>query len=251
MVKFEEFDFTKIKFDADPVQVVALSHGGMKAGLPIEKPPLNFSVFRTDGLFSKRWGINTNGKGDAYIYCRDESDREKVSLHASGRQHISLSGKVLDGQHDGGRVGPVWSEPDFSDGAVATFSLIFPPWGLGVKPKPRKKYKDELLIIGHREKLIVIRFFVVESGKHLNGSMPHVLLGKLPLVSDREVQIFACKDPDNGLMERIKESSFPEMAATFDQLNLQNDDYVLDLAGFLGPNSAFLLSIPVKYTPRG
>ena len=254
MVKFDEFDFGKIKFDADPVQVISLSHGGVKAGLPIRKPPINFSVFRTDGLFSKRWGVNTNGKGDAYIYCRDDPDREKVSLHASGRQHISLSGKALDEQHDGGRVGPVWIEPDFSDGAVATFSLIFPPWGLGIKPKPRKRYKDELLIVGHREKFIVIRFFVVEVQKNLKGSMPHVLLGKLPLAAEKELQISACKDPDNGLMERIKKSTFPEIASTFHALghkaNIQNEDIVLDLVGFLGPNSAFMLSVPVKYTPK-
>ncbi len=101
MVKLDKFDFGKIQFDADSVQVLSLSHRGMKTGLPLRKPPLNFSIRRPDGLFSKRWGVNTNGKGDAYIYCRDDADGEKVSLHASGRQHISLSGRVLDEEHDG------------------------------------------------------------------------------------------------------------------------------------------------------
>ena len=80
--------------------------------------------------------------------------------------------------------------------------------------------------------------------------MPHVLLGKLPLVAGREVQILACKEPDNGLMEQIRESTFPEMASTCHQLKLQNDDYVLDVAGFLGPNSAFMVSVLVTFTPR-
>ncbi len=128
--------------------------------------------------------------------------------------------------------------------------MIFPPWGLGIKPKSPRRYKDELLIIGHREKFIVVRYFVVEAGKDLKGSMQHVLLGKLPVVAGKEVQILACKDPDNGLMERVNNSTCPEIASTYHRLKLQNEDYVLDLAGFLDPNSAFMVSVPVTYTPR-
>ena len=250
MTKLEKFDFKNIEFNADPVQVLSLSHGKRESELPLRKSPVNFSVFRNDGLSSNRWGANTNKKGDAYIYCRDNPGREKVSLHVSGRQHISMNGRVSTDQGAPDRIGPVWKEPDFGAGATATFSLIFPPWGLGIKPKTRQRYKDELLIVGHPDKFIVVCFFVVDSTKTMRGSMPHMLLGKLPLRKGMELQIIACKDPDNGLMDNIKASAFPEISSIFHQLDLQNDDYILDLAGFLGPNSAFMLSVPVTYTPQ-
>ena len=250
LTKLKVFDFSQIEFDADPIQVLSLSHGGERMDLPLRRPPVDLSVLRSDGLFSNRWGANVNKKGDAYIYCRDNPDREKISLHVSGRQHISLSNRVRGGQAPQERVGPVWEEPDIAAGAIATFSLIFPPWGLGIERKARNRHKDELLIIGHPEKFIVVRFFVANPGKNLKGSMPHMLIGKLPLREGKELQVIACKEPDNGLMDRIKASAFPEISSTFHQRNMQHDDYILNLAGFDAPNSAFMLSVPVKYTPR-
>ena len=243
-----KFDFSQIDFDAGLMQVLSISHSEQKAELPLRKPPINFSVLRSDGLFSKRWGVITNKKGDAYVYCRDEPDGEKVSFHPSGRQHISITSKVAEKVNADGRFGPVWTEPEFKQDAIATFSLIFPPWGFGVKLEPPKRQKDEFWIVGHREKLIVVRFFIVDTAKKMRGKVPHIVLGQLPLREGKTLHIIAWKEPQNNLMDGIRRA-FPEISSTLSELNLGEDDFTLNLQGFQSSNSAFMVTVPVHYTP--
>ena len=62
------------------------------------------------------------------MYRRDVPGAGKVSLHASGRQHISITSKMAERIGVDSRFGPVWSQPKFEQDAIATFSLLFPPW---------------------------------------------------------------------------------------------------------------------------
>ena len=244
----KNFDFGQIDFDAELMQVLSISHNGPKPELPLRKPPINFSILRNDCLFSKRWGVMTNKKGDAYVYCRDEPNSEKVSFHPSGRQHISITNKVAEKVNTDCRFGPVWTEPEFGQDAIATFSLIFPPWGFGAKLEPLKRQKDEFWIVGHREMLIVVRFFIVDSAKEMQGKVPHIVLGKLPLREGRTLHIIACKEPQNNLKDGIRRA-FPEISSTLSEHNLGEDDFTLNLQGFQSSNSAFMVTVPVHYTP--
>lgn len=248
MPKQKDFDFDQICFDADTMQALSFSHN-KKLDLPLIQTPIYFSVLRSDGLFSNRWGVSTSKNGDAYIYCRDFPNAEKVSLHASGRQHISITSEAAVRVGAQSRFGPVWTQPEFEQEAIATFSLLFPPWGVGIRPDPTKITKDELLIVGHREKIVVVSFFVVDSAKKMQGRLPHFVLGRLPLPkTGRTLHVIAWKEPQKDLIDKIR-AVFPQASLTFSQLQLGEDDYTLNVQGYRGPNSAFMVTVPIHYTP--
>ena len=174
MPKLSEFDFSQIDFDTDSMQVVSMTRKSTPLELPLTHGPINFSVARTDGKLSNRWGVYVGAKGDAYVYCRDNPNAEKVSLHASGRRHISIRSDVAKSVGAESRFANVWSEPEFDAKPAAAFSLLFPPWGVGLGPDDFSKRitKDELLIVGHREKVVVVGFFIVDATKNLQGQRP-------------------------------------------------------------------------------
>lgn len=197
---------------------------------------------------SNRWGVRVNKKGDAYVYCRDERDSEKVSLHASGRQHISVTSETAARVGSGSRFGNVWKAPEFDTEAIATFSIVFPPWGVGIPFSLNPRGKDELLIVGHREKLVVVSFFIVDSEKVMRGRMPHFVVGQLPLGPRRTLHIITWKEPQRDLMEQIR-SAFPQVSRSIAHLELTEDQYTLSLQGYRGTDSAYIVTVPVRYKP--
>ncbi|MXW92142.1 MAG: hypothetical protein F4114_17085 [Rhodospirillaceae bacterium] len=126
----------EVSFQDDQMQVLSLSRGGSEVGFPLTAGPINFCVL-SDGGLSVRWGVSVGRNGDAYIYNRDVPNAEKVSLHASGDQHIAISDETAVRVGAGSRFGPRWTEPVFDRGAVPTFSILFPPWG-GARTGVRK-----------------------------------------------------------------------------------------------------------------
>ena len=248
MPKTNDFDLTKMCFESDTMQVLSLSHSKRDIDLPLTQAPINFSVLRSDGLSSYRWGVKTHKNGDAYVYCRDIRTAEKVSLHASGKQHISFTPDTAAQLGKGNRFMNEWTEPEFEQEATATFSLIFPPWGVGIRYEPKKLTKDELLIVGHKEKLVVVYFYIVDSAKKMKSRLPHIVLGELPLRPGKTLHIIAMKESQNDLMDRIR-SAFTQVSLNLSEQELKEDDYTLNFQGYRGPNSAYMVNVPVHYTP--
>ena len=245
-----DFDFSQIHFESDSMQVLSLSRSSNHVEFPLTQGPINFSVFRSDGLLSNRWGVRTNKNGDAYVYRRDAPHAEKVSLHASGRQHIAITSQTAARVGADSRFGPIWTEPEFERKAIATFSLLFPPWGVGMPPEPTMQTKDELWIVGHKEKIVVVSFFVVDSVKEMRGQLPHFVLGRLRLLPGRTLHVIAWKEPQTALMNQIR-NVLPQVSRSFPEpASLGEKDYALCLQGYRGPNSAFMVTVPVHYTPR-
>ena len=243
-----DFDFSQIRFDSDSMQVVSLSRS-KKLELPLTKGPINFSVARSDGKFSNRWGVDVGGKGDAYVYCRDNPNAEKVSLHASGRRHISIRSDVAKSVGLESRFGNEWWEPEFDAKPIATFSLLFPPWGvgLGLADFPKRGRKDELLIVGHREKLVVVAFFIVDAGRNMRGHVPHIVLARLPVTKGKMLHVIAWKEPQRNLMEQVRRV-FPHASRTLSELSLGDGEYTLCVQGYRQPDSAYMVVVPVRYT---
>ena len=246
--KVKDFDFSQIRFDSNSMQVVSSSRRNRKLELPLTQGPVNFSVARSDGKFSNRWGVYVGGKGDAYVYCRDNPNAEKVSLHASGQQHVSIRSEVAKSVGANSRFGNVWSEPEFDTEALATFSLLFPTWGVGLELAdiPKRGRKDELLIVGHKEKLVVVAFFIVDAGMSMQGRVPYIALGRLPLKEGKTLHVIAWKEPQGDLMDRIR-GVFPEASRTFAELGLDDGEYTMCVQGYRQPNSAYMVVVPVHY----
>ena len=238
----------QITLESDSVQVLSLSRDKRDFEFPFTMAPINFSVLRSDGSLSNRWGVQVNRKGDAYVYCRDTPNAEKVSLHASGRQHISMPVETAAQVGSGTRFGNIWKEPEFDAQAIPTFSLVFPPWGAGIPLDFRAVTKDELVIVGHKEMTVVVAFFVVDSSRRMRGHIPHFVLGRIPLRPGKTLHIIAWKEPENGLMDRVR-SVFPQISQTVAQQQLDEGEFTLRLQGYRGPNSAYLVTVPVRYTP--
>ncbi len=247
MPKLEHFDFDRISFDADTMQVVSVSRNKTPV-LPLSRSPLNFSVLRSDGLFSNRWGVSTSKYGDVYVYCRDAPNTEKISLHTSGEQHISITSKVAAELGIQNRYGPVWTQPEFEQQAIATFTLLFPPWGVGIAPEIQEITKDELVIIGHKEKIVVVSFFIADSSRNMQSQLPHFILGRLALQQGRTLHVIAWKEPQNDLLDKVR-AVFPQASQTLFELGLGEQDYNLNVQGFREPNSAYLVTVPVHYIP--
>ena len=242
------FDFGQISFESDSTNVLSLSRTDKDFKFPLTRAPINFSVLRGDGLLSNQWGVQINKKGDAYVYCRDTPNAEKVSLHASGRQHIAMPSEETAHEDVGRRYGNIWKEPEFESKAIATFSLIFPPWGIGIPRDVETLTKDELLIIGHREKMVVVGFFVVDAGRTMEVHMSHFVLGQLPMKPGKTLHVIAWKEPHDDLRDRIQ-NVFPQVAHTAGRRQLGEGEYTIRLQGYRRPNSAYMITVPVHYRP--
>ena len=240
----------EISFDSDTMQVLSISGTEKAFDFPLQEGPIRVSVVRCNGKASNRWGVGLSGKGDAYIYCRDVPDAEKVSLHASGRQHISISPRTAERVGAGNRFGPVWAAPEIGGEAIATFTLVFPPWGVGrtLADTPVNPNKDELLVIGHRKKLVVVSFFIVDTGRAMRGRIPHFHLAELPITQDKTLHVLTWKETENGLQDKVR-ATFPHISRTFANLARGEGPYTLCLSGFRAPNSAYMVAVPVSYTP--
>ncbi len=138
--------------------------------LPCRQSPIRFAVQQRNGLTSNAWGVRVENTGDAYIYCRDSLKGQKISLHKSGKQHISFDESLSSKMNMTSRFMNQWREPHYEKEAVATLKLLFPPaWSIGLSEEQRAKAKsvwakNDILIHGHDELMTVVSFVIVDNG---------------------------------------------------------------------------------------
>ena len=229
-----------LSFEDDFVQVLSLRPEGTEIEFPLTKGPVNFSVMSDSGL-SVRWGVTIERKGDVYIYNRDVKNAEKVSLHASGRQHISVTGETAIRVGASTRYGPRWTEPVFDQEARPAFSILFPPWGVkDMCSESVAKRKAELLIVGHVEKTVVVGFFVMKSEKILQVNAPHFVIAKLPMGTRKALHVVAWKESEKDL-RALLQAGLEQATTPLPDI----DDLTLSFQGFRAPNSAFMVTVPL------
>ena len=224
--------------------------------LPIERSPVNFAVLMRDGTVSNTWGVKVEDTGDAYIYCRDNLKGQKISLHRSGKQHIAFDRSITDlPDFVGDRYMSKWDEPKFEGRAIASVCLVFPVWGvrLGVEEVRRfnaKWRKNELFIIGHREDMTVVSFFVVDEGATMTyrGSSPYIALCRLPLRPGKMLHAFAWREPERGLRTLIEQKVFGHAASEFANRNAESGSYCMSVGG-QRDKTHYLVTFPVRYNP--
>ena len=234
----------KVSFENDQMEVLSFCRKGREIELPLSEGPINFSVMSPTG-FSIRRGVTVESKGDAYIYNRDITDAEKVSLHSSGDQQIAIKYETAIRLGTNDRFGPKWIEPEFGPDAVPTFNILFPPWGvMNRHPKDFAKKKDELVIVGHVDKIVVVGFIIMDSHRELRAKpgTSFIVLGRLSLRPGKVLHIVAWKEPDNGLKERLSDSLKHVQAPV---LPKKTDDLSVCFQGFRSENSAFMVEVPV------
>ena len=224
-----------------------------KAQVPTTKNPIRFAVMYRNWRTSNAWGVKVEDTGDAYIYCRDHMKSQKVSLHASGKQHISIypnTRSTANITHK--EFMNRWHEPEEG---IATFKLIFPPWGIQLSDEQAKDYgsiwkKNDIYIEGHHEFLTVVSFYIINEKTSLvkKGTFPGFLMGELPLKPGKKLGITAEWEPDRGFKTKV-ENTFPRIAGNFSEKHL-DQTFTLCVTGWNSPNSAFMTSFPVTYRPK-
>ena len=92
----------------------------------IRSSPVRFAVRLSNGLAGSMWKVEARGKGDVYIIPRDIMEGTKISLHASGQQHIKVDRPPWDRM--------TWNEPRQESPLPASVKLIFTVWSAGTGP---------------------------------------------------------------------------------------------------------------------
>ena len=179
--------------------------------LPLRKGPVRFAVNMPNGLTSHVWGVRTEKKGDAYIFCRETMKELKISLHASGRQHIAFTRESQQEIAPGSRHWNKWSEPSQQRPPVPSVKILFPSWAttLGEEHRnaARKKWDtNRILIEGDGELMTTVLFFIVDEGRELNQTgLPSRTLAVLPVRKGKELHVIACREPEGDLKARAND----------------------------------------------
>ena len=236
------------------LQAISVSKDG-EFELPIRTPPVNFAVLREDGKVSNTWGVTVAGRGDAYIYCRDSMKGQKVSLHASGKQHVSFDKSVTSLDHfQGNRFMNQWREPVFDKEAVATFALVFPVWGVGLTYAQMKDAlstwrKNELYIVGHDGDLTLVLFFILDAGKTLvhRGPGSSLVIAELSLRPGKTLHVVACREPEGEFRKSI-EMALGQVTTEFTERGMDAGEYGLCFTGNWGQTN-YMVALSATYTP--
>lgn len=230
---------------------------GEEAQVPTRMNPIRFAIQYRNGRTSNAWGVRAKTTGDAYIYCRDNMKEQKVSLHASGRQHISIRPRTANPVNLTGKsFMNQWHEPDEG---VATFRLVFPWWGIQLDDEQRRAFKptwdkNAILVEGHHEFLTVVSFFIVgEDATIRKGTpFPGFQLGELPLRDGKKLAVTAEWAPEQGFKAKL-EDALKRILSNENMLEgHRGKTLALCMTGTWGsPNCVYMATIPVTYSPRG
>ena len=226
------------------------------AELPLRTAPIRFAVMRSGGLTSNSWGVKVEPKGDAYVYCRDDMKDQKVSLHASGKQHVSFNKNARNLiPYAGDRFLNRWSEPQHTKKAVPTLRLLFPSWGLSLNAEQRNARgnwdRNNVEIPGHHEMVTVVSFVIVDDGTRLRkaeGSPPSQPFGVLRLRAGKSLFVIAGYEPERDLRTKVHEA-LKKIASTVDPNLLKGEELTICLTGRTAKNSVFMLPLACRYTP--
>ena len=181
--------------------------------LPCRQSPIRFAIQQRNGLTSNAWGLRVENTGDAYIYCRDSLKGQHISLHKSGKQHISFDESLSSKMNMPSRFMNQWQEPHYEKEAVATLKLLFPSdWSVGLSEEQRAKAKSvwaetDILINGHNELMTVVSFVIVDDGvtiRKKEGAYPISLIGDLPLRTGKRLLVIAGWEPGGTGRRRSK-----------------------------------------------
>ena len=229
----------RIDFDADAVSALSMHKTERRDWtLPRKEGPLRFRVLRPDGSVSDSWKVHSK-RDDAYVFSREYN--EHVSFHGSDVVQITQPDPPKFGVHR--RAVARWTPGNLSlpDGSsvVPDYQLIFPPWmgGWEITEPEALPRRDDLLIVGHREKATVVGFFLLDAGVTLNFSVPSLKLGELPKGSQHIFHVMAWRtsvERTQKLKENI-EAYLPAIAGHNAEFGVSPGRYRVSLYGGKAP----------------
>ena len=176
---------------------------------------------------------------------------QEVSLHASGKQHISIDPNSRSTANlTKKQFMNQWYQPDEG---TATLRLVFPPWGIQLDEEQRDKFRstwneNDIFIEGHHEFLTVVSFYIVNERARYQrkDKFPGFLLGELPLKIGKKLAITAEWQAERGFRVNIENAlrqSPPEKNLMEDHLVLRSKN---KLTYRIGP---FMMRAMARHAP--
>ena len=222
--------------------------------LPSRESPIRFAVQQGNGLTSNAWGVHVENTGDAYVYCRDNLKGQTISLHRSGKQHISLDESFVSQMGYSDRFMNQWREPHYTQETIATFRLLFPTWGVGLSEEQRRTAKsawnkNDLLIYGHDELMTVVSFVIADEGitiRKKKGSYAMCLIGILPLRPGKMLWVIAGWQPEGNLKTIVEEALGKIDVQEHLPEDIGGDTLSICLTEESSPDSTYMVVVPVK-----
>ncbi|MDE2640024.1 MAG: hypothetical protein OXI03_05510 [Chloroflexota bacterium] len=231
--------------------------------LPLRESPIKFAVNMPDGSTSNAWRVWTQG-GDAYICCRDNMKEIKVSLHASGKQHIAFHKDAGVEMTPGSRFWNQWHEPPQQNPVVPSFKLLFPPWGVRLTDHDRNKTTairrrwddNQILLEGDEELLVAISFLILDDSTSLQFPLdhPHALIGALPLTDQKSLFVVAGKGSEGDLKSTIERGIArvtQDLAKMLLEIQDKGGSPVACLTGDHPDGFAYMVVVPVRAHVQG
>ena len=179
---------------------------------------------------------------------------QKISLHRSGKQHISFDEEVATQMNSSDRFMNQWREPHYIGEAKPTFKLLFPSWALGLNEVERRNSesawkKNEILIGGHDDLMTVVSFVIVDDGVRLRkkeGSYPWSLIGDLSLRSGKRLLVVAGWEPEGNWRAVVEEALSKINDPRVVSGGFPGDPLSISLTGYSSPDSAFMVVVGVN-----
>ncbi len=183
----------------------------------LECSPVTFAVRLRDGSAGSMWKVVARGRGDVYIVPRDIMEGAKISLHASGQQHLRVIRPLFP------RVEKKWKEPPRESPLPASVKLIFTVWSAGMGPTrdhdatqiQRQWGQNQVLIEGENseDSVITVCFFLTPSDVdvELPPWPPMARFAALHVGAGKDLHIIARRERRRNLRVEIEK----RLAETF------------------------------------
>ncbi len=171
--------------------------------------PIRFAVKLTDGSAGSMWKVEARGRGEVYIIPRDIMEGAKISLHASGRQHLKVDRPPWDKMK--------WKEPPRESPLPASVKLLFTVWSAGMGPtknhdaaQVQKQWEqNQVLIEGEdsEDSVITVCFFLTppDVRVELPPRPPMARFAALSVGADKNLHIIARKEHRPNLRVAIEQ----------------------------------------------
>ena len=184
--------------------------------IPLTREPIRIAVGTPEGVSGNSWRISVQGM-DTYVSCRDNFKEFKVSLHASGIWRVAITEQAIKARPElfdpsSDRV-ISRRTPDLTDTtkAVIGFQIVVLGKGLYLQPSQRTKWPKSTAFIEPpvtENEMTILSVVVVPTTQNLvmpkdvRGSV----IGKLPLGTDRTVQLVVTHETDETIKPILREA---------------------------------------------
>ncbi|MDB4883276.1 MAG: hypothetical protein JWL95_2042 [Gemmatimonadetes bacterium] len=179
--------------------------------LPLRAKSFRFAIGTPNGLSTNSWKVWVQ-RNDAYVACRDNFKEIKVSLHASGTWRLGFTEQAINDRPDlvpigGDRAIQKW-RPPLDQALVSAFYLLAPPASLYLKPEQRRDWPRTVLFIEPETRgaeFVTVCVVVARTRAPVDivDGTRAVVLGVIPLGTDRSVQILATYEPAEPLAKLL------------------------------------------------